>query len=63
MLRRSSMFNRTRIEHLRQRGAAAGAELSLHYADLTDHTTLRRIIQRVQPGRSCITSRARATWD
>ncbi len=49
VVRRSSMFNRTRIEHLRQRGAAAGAELSLHYADLTDHTTLRRLIQRVRP--------------
>jgi GDPmannose 4,6-dehydratase len=49
VLRRSSMFNRGRIEHLRERGAAAGTELFLHYADLTDHTTLRRIIQRVKP--------------
>jgi len=49
VLRRSSLFNRGRIEHLRARGAAAGTELFLHYADLTDHTTLRRIIQRVQP--------------
>lgn len=49
VLRRSSMFNRRRIEHLRARGAAAGKELFLHYADLTDHTTLRRVMQRVRP--------------
>jgi GDPmannose 4,6-dehydratase len=49
LLRRSSLFNRGRIEHLRSRGAAAGADFFLHYADLTDHTTLRRVIQRVQP--------------
>lgn len=49
VLRRSSMFNRSRIEHLRQKGAASGKELSLHYADLTDHTTIRRIIHKVQP--------------
>ncbi|HEY2573249.1 MAG TPA: GDP-mannose 4,6-dehydratase [Verrucomicrobiaceae bacterium] len=49
VLRRSSMFNRGRIEHLRQESAASGRDLSLHYADLTDHTTIRRIIQRVHP--------------
>lgn len=48
VVRRSSMFNRARIDHLR---AAAGHErLTLHYSDLTDHTSLRRIVQKVAPG-------------
>jgi GDPmannose 4,6-dehydratase len=45
LLRRSSQFNRTRIEHLRQEGKP----LELHYADLGDQTTLRRIISKIQP--------------
>ena len=47
LVRRSSMFNRSRIEHLR--AAAGGKSLTLHYSDLTDHTSLRRIIQKVGP--------------
>ncbi len=47
LVRRSSMFNRARIEHLR---ALTGKQrLSLHYSDLSDLTSLRRIIQKVQP--------------
>jgi GDPmannose 4,6-dehydratase len=47
MVRRASLFNRSRIEHLR---AAAGEKgLTLHYSDLTDHTSLRRIIRKVAP--------------
>ena len=45
LVRRSSQFNRTRIEHLRQ----GGKPLELHYADLCDQTTLRRILTRIQP--------------
>jgi GDPmannose 4,6-dehydratase len=45
LLRRSSQFNRTRIEHLRQEGKP----LELHYADLGDQTTLRRLLTRIQP--------------
>lgn len=48
LLRRSSQFNRKRIEHLR----GEGANLELHYADLGDQTTLRRIISKVKPGNS-----------
>ncbi|HEY8994242.1 MAG TPA: GDP-mannose 4,6-dehydratase [Lacunisphaera sp.] len=47
VVRRASMFNRSRIEHLR--AAAGGKSLTLHYSDLTDHTSLRRIIQKVAP--------------
>src|SRR6478736_3151431 len=47
LVRRSSMFNRARIEHLR---AMTGKKrLTLHYSDLSDHTSLRRIIQKVRP--------------
>jgi GDPmannose 4,6-dehydratase len=47
LVRRASMFNRGRIDHLR--AAAGHTRLTLHYSDLTDHTSLRRIIQRVTP--------------
>lgn len=77
VVRRSSLFNRSRIEHLRAgekqgagskepgvkgstlRTANAGLRASssdlraprftLHYSDLTDATSLRRIVQKVQP--------------
>jgi GDPmannose 4,6-dehydratase len=47
VVRRSSMFNRSRIDHLRAH--AGRGRLTLHYSDLTDHTSLRRILQRVAP--------------
>src|SRR5215210_8757721 len=49
IVRRSSMFNRSRIEHLRQDPAIYGQRLFLHYADLHDATTLRRLIKRIEP--------------
>jgi GDPmannose 4,6-dehydratase len=45
LVRRSSQFNRARIEHLRK----DGKHLELHYADLGDQTTLRRIFTKVRP--------------
>lgn len=45
LVRRTSQFSRTRIEHLRQQGKP----LELHYADLFDQTTLRRLIVKIQP--------------
>lgn len=45
LVRRSSQFNRTRIEHLRRENRP----LELHYADLSDQTTLRRIISKIRP--------------
>ena len=47
LVRRSSMFNRARIEHLR--AMTAKKRLTLHYSDLSDLTSLRRIIQKVRP--------------
>ena len=47
LVRRSSMFNRARIEHLRT--MTAKLRPVLHYSDLSDHTSLRRIIQKVRP--------------
>jgi GDPmannose 4,6-dehydratase len=49
IVRRSSMFNRSRIEHLRQDPAVYSKQLFLHYADLSDGTTLRRLIARIRP--------------
>lgn len=49
MVRRASMFNRSRIEHLRDDPGIYGKSLFLHYADLTDTTTLRRLLSRVKP--------------
>jgi GDPmannose 4,6-dehydratase len=49
IVRRSSMFNRSRIEHLRTDPAIYEQRLFLHYADLDDATTLRRLIRRVHP--------------
>lgn len=47
LVRRSSMFNRARIEHLRV--LTAKQRPVLHYSDLSDHTSLRRIIQKIRP--------------
>jgi len=49
IVRRSSSFNRSRIEHLRGDPEIYEKRLVLHYADLTDATTMRRIMARVQP--------------
>src|SRR3984957_14329429 len=49
MLRRSSLFNTDRIDHLYHDPHVKGANLSLHYGDLTDATALRRVFEKVQP--------------
>jgi GDPmannose 4,6-dehydratase len=49
IVRRASSFNRSRIEHLRLDPSIEGKRLFLHYADLTDATTLRRLLARIQP--------------
>ncbi|HWA25311.1 MAG TPA: GDP-mannose 4,6-dehydratase [Lacunisphaera sp.] len=48
LVRRASMFNRSRIEHLRTTSPAPG-KLTLHYGDLTDVTSLRRILMQEKP--------------
>ena len=47
--RRSSLFNTDRIDHLYQDPHESGRKFILHHGDLTDSTSLIRIIQQVQP--------------
>ena len=53
IIRRSSSFNTERIEHLYfeewVRDMKRGRALNLHYGDLTDSSSLIRIIQQTQP--------------
>ena len=47
--RRTSLFNTDRIDHLYQDPHVDGRKFILHYGDLTDSTSLVRIVQKVQP--------------
>ena len=47
--RRTSLFNTDRIDHLYQDPHMAGRKFVLHYGDMTDSSSLVRIIQQVQP--------------
>jgi GDPmannose 4,6-dehydratase len=47
--RRASLFNTDRIDHLYQDPHAEDRRFVLHHGDLTDSTSLTRIIQRAQP--------------
>jgi GDPmannose 4,6-dehydratase len=47
--RRSSLFNTDRIDHLYQDPHVEQRNFVLHYGDLTDSTSLVRIVQQVQP--------------
>ena len=47
--RRTSLFNTDRIDHLLRDQHEAGVRLFLHHGDLTDSSSLVRIIQQVQP--------------
>lgn len=47
--RRSSLFNTQRIDHLYHDAHEEGLPFTLHYGDLTDSTSLIRVIQQVQP--------------
>lgn len=49
VVRRTSNLTRSRIEHLRNDDAVYGKKLFLHYGDLSDGTTLRRIFAQVRP--------------
>lgn len=49
IIRRSSSFNTDRIDHIYVDPHSEDAKLFLHYGDLTDGTTLRRILEEVQP--------------
>ncbi len=47
--RRSSLFNTARIDHLYHDPHVNGHNLTLHHGDLTDSSSLIRIVQQVQP--------------
>ncbi|HVT34892.1 MAG TPA: GDP-mannose 4,6-dehydratase [Nevskiaceae bacterium] len=47
--RRTSLFNTNRIDHLYQDPHERNRKLILHYGDLTDSSSLIRVIQQVQP--------------
>ena len=47
--RRTSLFNTDRIDHLYQGPQEAGRRFVLHYGDMTDSSSLVRIVQQVQP--------------
>ena len=47
--RRASSFNTQRIDHLIQEAQTPGCRFFLHYGDMTDASSLVRIIQQVQP--------------
>jgi GDPmannose 4,6-dehydratase len=47
--RRTSLFNTGRIDHLYHDAHDRGVDLTLHHGDLTDSSSLTRVIQEVQP--------------
>ena len=47
--RRTSLFNTDRIDHLYQDPHVADRRFALHYGDMTDSSSIIRIIQQVQP--------------
>jgi GDPmannose 4,6-dehydratase len=49
LIRRASSFNTDRIDHLYQDPHTPDARLFLHYADLTDGTGLRHVLEEVRP--------------
>jgi GDPmannose 4,6-dehydratase len=49
IIRRTSTFNTDRIDHIYEDPHNEQAKLFLHYGDLTDGTTLRRILEDVKP--------------
>jgi GDPmannose 4,6-dehydratase len=49
IVRRASLFNTDRIDHLYHDPHVSGANLILHYGDLSDGTALRRVLEKVEP--------------
>lgn len=47
--RRASSFNTQRIDHIYQDPHVDNARLKLHYGDLTDTSSLTRLIQHIEP--------------
>ena len=49
IVRRASLFNTARIDHIYKDPHVQGARLRLHFGDLTDGDSLTRVIRRVKP--------------
>src|SRR5204863_1879114 len=49
LIRRASTFNTRRIDHLYQDPHIHGVRLFLHYGDVSDSTSLIKLLYRVQP--------------
>ena len=49
IVRRSSSFNTERIDHIYHDVHTSGKPLFLHYADLTDGSSLNRLLEKVRP--------------
>ena len=49
LVRRASLFNTDRIDHLYHDPHETGVKLTLHYGDLADATALRRVLEKVAP--------------
>lgn len=49
IIRRTASFNTERIDHLYRDPHCADANMFLHYGDLTDGSSLRRLLQRIEP--------------
>lgn len=49
IIRRASTFNTGRIDHIYQDPHAEDRRLHLHYGDLADASTIRRLIYKIQP--------------
>ena len=50
VVRRTRSMGRSRLKHLYEAPATYGKTLHLHYADLDDPTTFRRVLEKVRPG-------------
>lgn len=49
IIRRSSLINTYRIDHLFEDKSIGGVKLFLHYGDLTDGSSMRKVIEKYQP--------------
>ncbi|WP_437894346.1 GDP-mannose 4,6-dehydratase [Sorangium sp. So ce124] len=49
IIRRTSLFNRSRIEEVRDQARKAGKVYELHYGDMGDSSSLNRVVAAVRP--------------
>jgi GDPmannose 4,6-dehydratase len=49
LLRRASLFNRDRIEHLHKDTHEKNVNFFLHYGDMTDSSNLNRLLEKIEP--------------